>query len=101
MNSTPEKVWGCIKPLAGTLRDKWDENVSSFEIIESITDVSLFKHCYPGSNLTLSLWRGSVTPFDKGRTLYAPGTQQTRAAHCLQHSRPALVRVQVGNSVKR
>ncbi|XP_060473496.1 stAR-related lipid transfer protein 5 isoform X2 [Panthera onca] len=38
VNGTPEKVWGCIKPLAGTLRDQWDENVSSFEIIESITD---------------------------------------------------------------
>ncbi|KAF0876176.1 stAR-related lipid transfer protein 5 isoform X1 [Crocuta crocuta] len=38
VNGTPEKVWGCVKPLAGTLRDKWDENVSSFEIIESITD---------------------------------------------------------------
>ncbi|XP_042843847.1 stAR-related lipid transfer protein 5 isoform X2 [Panthera tigris] len=38
VNGTPEKVWGCVKPLAGTLRDQWDENVSSFEIIESITD---------------------------------------------------------------
>ena len=39
VNSTPDRVWGCMKPLAGTLRDKWDENVSSFEIIESITDM--------------------------------------------------------------
>ncbi|GAB5572106.1 stAR-related lipid transfer protein 4 [Prionailurus iriomotensis] len=38
VNGTPEKVWGCVKPLAGTLRDQWDENVSSFEIVESITD---------------------------------------------------------------
>lgn len=45
MNGTLEQVWDCIKPLAGTLRDKWDENVAGFEIIESITDVSLSKHC--------------------------------------------------------
>lgn len=34
----------CVKPLAGTLRAQWDENVNSFEIIESLTDVSLSKH---------------------------------------------------------
>lgn len=45
VNGTLEQVWDCIKPLAGTLRDKWDENVAGFEIIESITDVSLSKHC--------------------------------------------------------
>lgn len=38
VNGTLEQVWDCIKPLAGTLRDKWDENVAGFEIIESITD---------------------------------------------------------------
>ncbi|XP_017531505.2 stAR-related lipid transfer protein 5 isoform X1 [Manis javanica] len=38
LNGTPENVWDCVKPLAGTLRDKWDENVTSFEIIQSITD---------------------------------------------------------------
>ncbi|XP_057576883.1 stAR-related lipid transfer protein 5 isoform X2 [Hippopotamus amphibius kiboko] len=38
VNGTPAQVWDCVKPLAGTLRDKWDENVNSFEIIESITD---------------------------------------------------------------
>ncbi|EQB78842.1 stAR-related lipid transfer protein 5 [Camelus ferus] len=38
VNGTPEQVWDCVKPLAGTLRDKWDENVAGFEIIESITD---------------------------------------------------------------
>ncbi|TKC37759.1 stAR-related lipid transfer protein 5 [Monodon monoceros] len=38
VNGTPEQVWGCVKPLAGTLRDQWDENVNSLEIIESITD---------------------------------------------------------------
>lgn len=50
VHATPEKVWGCVKPLAGTLRDKWDENVSSFEIIESLTDVSLSERCYPSKS---------------------------------------------------
>lgn len=47
MNGPPEKVWDCIKPLAGSLREQWDENVSHFEVIQSITDVSLSKHGYP------------------------------------------------------
>lgn len=45
-----EKVWDCLKPLAGSLREKWDENVTSFEIVESVTDVSLptLRHSPPG-----------------------------------------------------
>lgn len=35
---TPEEVWNCVKPVAGGLREKWDDNVSSFEIVQSITD---------------------------------------------------------------
>ncbi|XP_053452043.1 stAR-related lipid transfer protein 5-like isoform X3 [Nycticebus coucang] len=35
---TPKEVWDCVKPAAGGLREKWDENVASFEIIQSITD---------------------------------------------------------------
>ncbi|XP_007943285.1 stAR-related lipid transfer protein 5 [Orycteropus afer afer] len=35
---SPEKVWDCVKPVTGGLREKWDENVSHFEIIENITD---------------------------------------------------------------
>ncbi|XP_049761234.1 stAR-related lipid transfer protein 5 isoform X2 [Elephas maximus indicus] len=35
---TPEKVWDCVKPVAGGLREKWDENVSNFEVIENISD---------------------------------------------------------------
>ncbi|MBZ3886617.1 Transmembrane channel-like protein 3, partial [Sciurus carolinensis] len=35
---TPEEVWDCVKPAAGGLREKWDENVTSFEVIQSITD---------------------------------------------------------------
>ncbi|XP_055273938.1 stAR-related lipid transfer protein 5 isoform X3 [Moschus berezovskii] len=42
VNGTPEQVWDCVKPLAGTLRAQWDENVNSFEIIESLSDTLLF-----------------------------------------------------------
>ncbi|XP_053449862.1 stAR-related lipid transfer protein 5 isoform X1 [Nycticebus coucang] len=35
---TPKEVWDCVKPAAGGLREKWDENVACFEIIQSITD---------------------------------------------------------------
>lgn len=41
MCGTPEEVWDCVKPVAGGLREKWDDNVSSFEIVQSITDVSV------------------------------------------------------------
>ena len=37
---TPEEVWDCIKPVASGLREKWDDNVSSFEIVQSITDAA-------------------------------------------------------------
>lgn len=45
VTGTPGRVWDFVKPLAGSLREKWDENVTSFEIIQSITDVSLSKRC--------------------------------------------------------
>lgn len=43
MDGTPASVWDYVKPLAGSLREQWDENVTSFEIIQSFTDVSLSK----------------------------------------------------------
>ncbi|KAM7330558.1 hypothetical protein ACRRTK_009747 [Alexandromys fortis] len=36
---TLEEVWDCIKPVAGGLREKWDDNVTSFEVVQSITDM--------------------------------------------------------------
>ncbi|XP_036035112.1 stAR-related lipid transfer protein 5 [Onychomys torridus] len=36
---TPAEVWDCIKPVAGGLREKWDDNVTSFEVVQSITDM--------------------------------------------------------------
>uniref|UniRef100_A0A8C0GE13 StAR related lipid transfer domain containing 5 n=1 Tax=Chelonoidis abingdonii TaxID=106734 RepID=A0A8C0GE13_CHEAB len=34
----PEAVWKCLKPEAGGLRTKWDQNVKDFELIETISD---------------------------------------------------------------
>lgn len=36
----PEDVWECIKPVAGGLRTKWDQNVKDFEVVEAVSDVS-------------------------------------------------------------
>ncbi|NXO92976.1 STAR5 protein, partial [Certhia brachydactyla] len=36
--ASPQNVWECIKPVAGGLRTKWDQNVKDFEVIEAITD---------------------------------------------------------------
>ncbi|XP_036909397.1 stAR-related lipid transfer protein 5 [Sturnira hondurensis] len=38
VNGARESVWDLVKPLVGSLRAKWDENVTSFEVIQSITD---------------------------------------------------------------
>lgn len=38
VHGTPEAVWDCVRPAAGGLREQWDENVTSFEVIESITE---------------------------------------------------------------
>ncbi|XP_007523287.1 stAR-related lipid transfer protein 5 isoform X2 [Erinaceus europaeus] len=49
-----EKVWDCLKPLAGSLREKWDENVTSFEIVESITDtLSVSRTATPSAAMKL------------------------------------------------
>ncbi|NXK46727.1 STAR5 protein, partial [Chauna torquata] len=34
----PEDVWECIKPVAGGLRTKWDQNVKDFEVVEAVSD---------------------------------------------------------------
>lgn len=81
MNAPPEKVWDCIKPLPGTLRAKWDENVTSFEIIESLTDVSLSKHGYS---------RGSGSPLGRGSTPHGPGTAADTGCPLLAMFRPDL-----------
>ncbi|RMB94341.1 hypothetical protein DUI87_29150 [Hirundo rustica rustica] len=36
--ASPQNVWECIKPVAGGLRTKWDQNVKDFEVIEAISD---------------------------------------------------------------
>ncbi|XP_021263195.1 stAR-related lipid transfer protein 5 [Numida meleagris] len=34
----PQHVWECIKPVAGGLRTKWDQNVKDFEVVETVSD---------------------------------------------------------------
>ncbi|XP_064373351.1 stAR-related lipid transfer protein 5 isoform X2 [Dromaius novaehollandiae] len=36
--ASPADVWECIKPVAGGLRAKWDQNVKDFEVIEAVSD---------------------------------------------------------------
>lgn len=43
VSASPEAVWECLKPEAGGLRTKWDQNVKDFELIETISDVSSMK----------------------------------------------------------
>ncbi|XP_037365890.1 stAR-related lipid transfer protein 5 isoform X2 [Talpa occidentalis] len=38
IHGPPEAVWECLRPAAGGLREKWDDNVTSFEIVQSFTD---------------------------------------------------------------
>ncbi|NXX23814.1 STAR5 protein, partial [Podargus strigoides] len=38
--ASPRDVWECIKPVAGGLRTKWDQNVKDFEVVEVVSDVS-------------------------------------------------------------
>ncbi|CAM4611509.1 unnamed protein product [Lepidochelys olivacea] len=38
VSASPEAVWECLKPEAGGLRTKWDQNVKDFELIETISD---------------------------------------------------------------
>uniref|UniRef100_U3JTL5 StAR related lipid transfer domain containing 5 n=1 Tax=Ficedula albicollis TaxID=59894 RepID=U3JTL5_FICAL len=48
--ASPHKVWECIKPVAGGLRTKWDQNVKDFEVIEAITDtVSICRTTTPSA----------------------------------------------------
>lgn len=71
MDGTPGSVWDCVKPLAGSLREKWDENVTSFEVIQSFTDVSLSKRRQPwaaergpspAQRVWAASWRGEHFP---------------------------------------
>ncbi|KAG8516406.1 StAR-related lipid transfer protein 5, partial [Galemys pyrenaicus] len=38
IDGPPEKVWECLRPAAGGLREQWDDNVSSFEVVQTISD---------------------------------------------------------------
>lgn len=75
MNGAPEHVWDFVKPLPGSLREKWDENVTTFEVLQSFTDVSVFRCCSPRAMTCLSPVEGTQTPFGKGSALQTPGAQ--------------------------
>ncbi|KAM3663339.1 stAR-related lipid transfer protein 5 [Ammospiza maritima maritima] len=48
--ASPQNVWECIKPVAGGLRTKWDQNVKDFEVIEAISDtVSICRTTTPSA----------------------------------------------------
>ncbi|XP_055970407.1 stAR-related lipid transfer protein 5 isoform X1 [Sorex fumeus] len=38
VDAPPARVWDYIKPEAGGLRQQWDENVTSFEIVQTFSD---------------------------------------------------------------
>uniref|UniRef100_A0A8D0H7S9 StAR related lipid transfer domain containing 5 n=1 Tax=Sphenodon punctatus TaxID=8508 RepID=A0A8D0H7S9_SPHPU len=48
--ASPEVVWKCLKPEAGGLRTKWDQNVKEFEVIETISEtVSICRTASPSA----------------------------------------------------
>lgn len=65
--ASPVDVWECIKPVAGGLRTKWDQNVKDFEVIEVINDVSSLK--------TVLVWECSVVFRSAGPCTDLPGVQ--------------------------
>uniref|UniRef100_A0A8D2BDE0 StAR related lipid transfer domain containing 5 n=1 Tax=Sciurus vulgaris TaxID=55149 RepID=A0A8D2BDE0_SCIVU len=71
---TPEEVWDCVKPAAGGLREKWDENVTSFEVIQSITD-----NLHPLSCMKLNFSQRFVDVVLVKR--YEDGTISSNATH--------------------
>ncbi|XP_066094459.1 stAR-related lipid transfer protein 5 isoform X1 [Saccopteryx bilineata] len=83
VNGPPEVVWAFVKPLAGSLRDKWDENVSSFEIIQSFSDtLCVTRTATPSAVMNL------ISPRDFVDLVlvktYKDGTISSNAAH-LEH----------------
>lgn len=77
MNGAPEYVWDFVKPLTGSLRVTWDENVACFEVVQSITDVSLPQHGSPPAPVEAG----------RGRFWGKGSVRQTPSAH--KHRLPA------------
>lgn len=72
MNGPPEHVWDFVKPLMGSLREQWDENVTRFEIIQSITDVSLAMWLAPDGNLAMAPVQGVQDTLGQGESSAQP-----------------------------
>ncbi|XP_012607360.1 stAR-related lipid transfer protein 5 [Microcebus murinus] len=87
LRGTPEEVWDCVKPEAGGLREKWDENVTSFEIIQTMTD-TLFvsRTCTPSTAMKLISPRDFVDLVLVKK--YEDGTVSSNAVHVEHPSWP-------------
>ncbi|XP_048224867.1 stAR-related lipid transfer protein 5 [Perognathus longimembris pacificus] len=80
LSGTPQQVWQCLKPGGRSLREKWDENVSSFEIIQSFSDaLNITRTATPSAAMKL------ISPRDFVDVVlvknYEDGTISTSATH--------------------
>ncbi|KAM4826201.1 stAR-related lipid transfer protein 5 [Thomomys bottae] len=80
LSGTPQQVWQCVKPGDGGLREKWDDNVSRFEIIQRFSDdLNITRTATPSAAMKL------ISPRDFVDVLfvkqYEDGTVSTNATH--------------------
>ncbi|XP_066415019.1 stAR-related lipid transfer protein 5 [Molothrus aeneus] len=92
--ASPQNVWECIKPVAGGLRTKWDQNVKDFEVIEAVSDtVSICRTTTPSACMRIISPREFVDvvvmkQYEDGTMLSAA----TNVEHPLCPPQPNLVR---------
>lgn len=94
IDGAPARVWACLEPAAGGLREEWDDNVASFEIVQSITDTL----CVSRTATPWAAWRlisprdfvdlVLVTTYEDG----AVGSSATNVEHPACPPRPGFVR---------
>ncbi|XP_019495646.1 PREDICTED: transmembrane channel-like protein 3 isoform X1 [Hipposideros armiger] len=94
VNGAPEHVWDFVKPLPGSLREKWDENVATFEVLQSFTDaLCVTRTATPSAAMKLISPRDFVDLALVRK--YEDGTLSSNAAHvdhALCPPRPGYVR---------
>ncbi|XP_032050592.1 stAR-related lipid transfer protein 5 isoform X2 [Aythya fuligula] len=79
----PEDVWECIKPVAGGLRTKWDQNVKDFEVVEAVSDaVSVCRTTTPSAFMRIISPREFVDVVLMKQ--YEDGTMLSAGMICLQ-----------------
>lgn len=89
MAARPEDVWQCIKPVAGGLRTKWDQNVKDFEVVEAVSDVSSLR----------AVAVGLVSGGFRGIGLCLPKQPTSRAGKKKKASRSCAASVWIGVAV--